>query len=91
MATLNTHFHPVYNKNGELKHIKEDIRIPSEVICHPQFLNESAFRIYYQMREGVTKSEFTNAALTKGERFKVIKPKKYVNVNFPQDFKKAIA
>lgn len=89
MATLKTHFHPAYNRKGELKYIKADKSLPKEIVCHPQLLTEKAFRIYSQMPKGVTKSEFTNLAIQKGEKFKVIEPKRYVNVNFPQDYEKA--
>lgn len=35
-----------------------------------------------------SKSEFVNTALERGEKFKVVKPKEYVNLNFPEDLTK---
>lgn len=86
MVSLPSHFHPIYNADGKLEHIKESQELPNEIICHPQFLTHSAFSIYSQMPMGTSKSEFVNKAITEGEEFRVVKPLKYVNLNFPQDY-----
>lgn len=88
MVSLKRHFHPVYDKRNRLKFIKQTDEIPSEIICHPQLLTKKAFKIYYDSPKGTTKSEFVNKAIAKGEKFIVLKPREYVNVNYPQDVKK---
>ncbi len=88
MVSLKRHFHPVYSKGGWLKGILKSVKIPKVILSHPQFLTESAFRIYSSVPWGTSKSEFVIEAIRKGEKFKVRKPKMYININYLQDFTK---
>jgi hypothetical protein len=88
MVSLPEHFHPIYNSDYQLLHIQKLKDLPTKIICHPQYLRESAFRIYMETPPKTSKSEFVNTALERGEKFKVVKPKEYVNLNFPEDLTK---
>ncbi len=84
--SLKHHFHPIYYKSGWLKGIMKSDEVPKKILSHPQFLTEKAFRIYCAMPKDTSKSEFVREAIQKGQKFKVEKPKEYVNVNYPQDY-----
>ena len=87
MAMLKRHFHPIENSQGFLKKVKISTVIPKEIASHPQLLIASAFKTYLSVPKGTLESEFVIKALERGEKFRVIRPKQYVNVNLPRDYK----
>lgn len=88
MVTLSRHFQPVYDSNKDLLYINEQDELPTEVIAHPQFLTKRAFHFYEPTPHKTSKSAFINKALARGEKFALLKPEKYVNINFAKDLTK---
>lgn len=91
MLTAKTHPKFAYDDNSTLAEVSDSEYTLHELFSSaPMLLTKAALDFYLALPEYTYPSAFIRKALSSGHRFKVLKPDKFININWPEDYERLL-